>query len=124
MLPHLPPPLPTCLRSTPDIAIVGNVTVDLVDGRRSLGGASSYAAAVAAAWGTRACVLTAHNPAEAALGRAFEVSAGQWLGGCQRLWCGVLHPPVQPGCWQRAPAHAWPAAEAIVVLPAPPLTGP
>lgn len=52
---------------------MGNVTVDLVDGKRALGGASSYAAAVVAAFGKKACVVTA-NADDVELGAVFEVS--------------------------------------------------
>lgn len=54
------------------MTIVGNVTIDIVDGKRSLGGAVSYAAAVASAWGVRACVVTANAP-DADLGSLFDV---------------------------------------------------
>jgi hypothetical protein len=57
---------------------VGNVTIDLVDGKRALGGAVSYAAAVASAFGERACVVTAHAP-DADLGALFQAS-GAWPG--------------------------------------------
>ncbi|KAK9861264.1 hypothetical protein WJX84_006322, partial [Apatococcus fuscideae] len=43
----------------PSLLIVGNATIDLVDGKKSLGGAISYAAAVAEAYGVRACIVTA-----------------------------------------------------------------
>lgn len=43
----------------PQLLLVGNVTVDLVDGKRALGGAVAYAAAVASALGVKACVVTA-----------------------------------------------------------------
>ncbi|KAK9835526.1 hypothetical protein WJX74_002373 [Apatococcus lobatus] len=43
----------------PALLIVGNATIDLVDGKKSLGGAISYAAAVAEAYGVRACIVTA-----------------------------------------------------------------
>ncbi|EFN54947.1 hypothetical protein CHLNCDRAFT_134701 [Chlorella variabilis] len=56
---------------TPGITIVGNVTVDVVDGKKALGGASSYAAAVAKAWGVRACIVTAHGQ-DADLGSVFD----------------------------------------------------
>ncbi len=45
----------------PTLLLVGNVTVDVVEGKRALGGAVSYAAAVASAMGVRACVVTANN---------------------------------------------------------------
>lgn len=46
----------------PDLLLVGNVTVDLVEGKRALGGAVAYAAAVASALRIRACVVTAGGP--------------------------------------------------------------
>ncbi|KAL4452411.1 hypothetical protein ABPG75_008073 [Micractinium tetrahymenae] len=59
------------LSSAPAITIVGNVTIDIVDGKRVLGGAVSYAAAVAAAWGQRACIVAAAAD-DAPLGSTFE----------------------------------------------------
>eukprot|EP00210_Caulerpa_lentillifera_P009702 g9256.t2 len=44
--------------SRPDILLVGNVTVDIVDGTHTVGGAVSYAAAVLEGFGKRACVVT------------------------------------------------------------------
>lgn len=41
---------------------MGNVTIDLVNGKREVGGAIAYAAAVASAWGVRACIVTAAGP--------------------------------------------------------------
>ncbi|BDA50140.1 hypothetical protein COCOBI_15-2680 [Coccomyxa sp. Obi] len=46
----------------PTLLLVGDVTVDVVDGKKALGGAISYAAAVASAYGIRACVVTAAGP--------------------------------------------------------------
>ncbi|KAK9805593.1 hypothetical protein WJX72_006726 [[Myrmecia] bisecta] len=46
----------------PSLLIVGNLTVDLVDGKKALGGAISYAAAVASAYGVKACIVTAAGP--------------------------------------------------------------
>ncbi|KAI3438251.1 hypothetical protein D9Q98_000687 [Chlorella vulgaris] len=57
--------------STPAITIVGNVTIDLVDGKKALGGAVSYAAAVASAFGVRACIVTAAAP-DVDLGTVFD----------------------------------------------------
>ncbi|GAB4814283.1 hypothetical protein N2152v2_001329 [Parachlorella kessleri] len=52
----------TVLETTrPTLLLVGNVTVDVVEGKKALGGAVSYAAAVAAAMGVRACVVTAND---------------------------------------------------------------
>lgn len=59
------------LASTPPITIIGNVTIDVVDGRKVLGGAVSYAAAVVSAWGQRACIVAAHA-GDAPLGSLFE----------------------------------------------------
>lgn len=42
----------------PRVLLVGNVTVDVVDGNRTVGGAISYAAAVLEAQGIKACVVT------------------------------------------------------------------
>lgn len=53
------------------LTIVGNVTIDVVDGKKALGGAVSYAAAVASAWGVRACIVSAHAP-DADLGPVFQ----------------------------------------------------
>lgn len=80
--------------SAPAITIVGNVTIDIVDGKRVLGGAVSYAAAVAAAWGQRACIVTAAAD-DAPLGATFEASL----------------PPAHPACcgptrWRRKHACA------------------
>ncbi len=63
-------PAPVC--SAPAITIVGNVTVDVVDGKKALGGAVSYAAAVASALGVRACIVTARGPHDAAIDRDFS----------------------------------------------------
>ena len=76
--PHPPTPLSAHSCSAPSLTIVGNVTVDIVDGKRALGGAVSYAAAVASAFGQRACVVTAHAP-DADLGALFQAS-GAWPG--------------------------------------------
>ncbi|CAK0786790.1 hypothetical protein CVIRNUC_010004 [Coccomyxa viridis] len=46
----------------PALLLVGDVTVDVVEGRKAVGGAIAYAAAVANAYGTRACVVTAAGP--------------------------------------------------------------
>ncbi|KAL6766266.1 hypothetical protein ACKKBG_A35340 [Auxenochlorella protothecoides x Auxenochlorella symbiontica] len=46
----------------PALTIVGNVTLDMVNGKPSLGGAVAYAAAVASAFGVRACIVTAAGP--------------------------------------------------------------
>lgn len=73
----LPAPL-SC--STPAITIIGNVTVDVVDGNKALGGAVSYAAAVASALGVRACIVTARGPHDASIDRDF--SALFEVGGC------------------------------------------
>lgn len=62
--------------SAPAITIVGNVTIDIVDGKRVLGGAVSYAAAVAAAWGQRACIVAAAAD-DAPLGATFEASVAR-----------------------------------------------
>jgi len=43
----------------PSLVLVGNVTKDEVDGAVSLGGAVSYAAAVASSLGIRTCIITA-----------------------------------------------------------------
>ncbi|WIA31289.1 hypothetical protein OEZ86_002191 [Tetradesmus obliquus] len=48
--------------SRPDLLIVGNITVDLVDGTTPTGGAVSYAAVVAQALKARACVVTVAGP--------------------------------------------------------------
>ena len=64
------PPSSAC--STPAITIIGNVTVDVVDGKKALGGAVSYAAAVASALGVRACIVTARGPHDAAIDRDFS----------------------------------------------------
>lgn len=45
--------------SRPSVLLVGNVTIDLVDKKPALGGASAYAAAVLSAFGIRACIVTA-----------------------------------------------------------------
>ena len=58
------PPFP---RSSPRILVVGNVTVDVVNGVASPGGAVVYAAAVLKAWGLSACIVTAAADADAAL---------------------------------------------------------
>ena len=72
---------PPC--SAPSLTLVGNVTVDIVDGRRVLGGAVSYAAAVASAWGVRACIVTA-NAADADLSSVFQVrEVAVCLPGCR-----------------------------------------
>ncbi|PSC72324.1 sugar kinase [Micractinium conductrix] len=58
--------------SAPAITIIGNVTVDTFsDGSSALGGAVSYAAAVASGFGQRACIVSAHGP-DAQLGGVFE----------------------------------------------------
>lgn len=44
----------------PTLLLVGNVTIDVVEGKPALGGAVSYAAAVASAMGVRACIVTAN----------------------------------------------------------------
>lgn len=74
------PPLRPVPRSAPyyDLVIVGNVTVDLVDGKRALGGAVSYAAAVAAAAGVRACVVTAKGPPDAGIDAALAALFQVW----------------------------------------------
>ncbi|GMH40601.1 hypothetical protein BSKO_08505 [Bryopsis sp. KO-2023] len=46
----------------PEVLLVGNVTIDVVNGNRTLGGAVSYAAAVAEQYGKSACVVTAAGP--------------------------------------------------------------
>lgn len=43
----------------PSLLLVGNVTVDLVDGKKALGGAVAYAAAVASALRVKAYIVTA-----------------------------------------------------------------
>jgi formaldehyde-activating enzyme involved in methanogenesis len=43
----------------PPLLIVGNLTIDVVDNKKVLGGAISYAAAVATAYGVKACIVTA-----------------------------------------------------------------
>ncbi|KAL4450095.1 hypothetical protein ABPG77_010764 [Micractinium sp. CCAP 211/92] len=88
-----------CLSSAPAITIVGNVTVDIVDGKRVLGGAVSYAAAVAAAWGQRACIVAAAAP-DAPLGSTFEASllAAQASVHCRP---NGLHACVHRGCLVR-----------------------
>eukprot|EP00891_Asterochloris_glomerata_P009456 jgi/Astpho2/9456/Aster-01714 len=43
----------------PQLLLVGNLTVDLVEGKKALGGSIAYAAAVATAYGVRACIVTA-----------------------------------------------------------------
>ncbi|KAF6255699.1 hypothetical protein COO60DRAFT_1285696 [Scenedesmus sp. NREL 46B-D3] len=48
--------------SRPDLLIVGNITVDLVDGTTPTGGAASYAAVVAQALKARSCVVTVAGP--------------------------------------------------------------
>eukprot|EP00887_Chlorella_sp_A99_P004829 scaffold4.g4829.t1 len=51
--------------SRPTLLLVGNVTIDVVNGQRSAGGAVTYAAAAAAGFGItgrRACVVTAAAP--------------------------------------------------------------
>ncbi|KAI8466451.1 MAG: Ribokinase-like protein [Monoraphidium minutum] len=53
--------------SRPDLLIVGNITVDLVDGAKPTGGAVSYAAVAARALGASSCVVTVAGP-DAALG--------------------------------------------------------
>lgn len=60
------------LWTAPAITIIGNVTVDVVDGKKALGGAVSYAAAVASALGVRACIVTARGPHDAAIDRDFS----------------------------------------------------
>lgn len=85
MLMLIPPSTAVC--STPAITIVGNVTIDLVDGKKALGGAVSYAAAVASAFGVRACIVTAAAP-DVDLGTVFDVSP--FRAGWQRL-CGLAH---------------------------------
>ncbi len=54
-------PLLRC-RCRPSLLIVGPLTVDVVDGKHALGGAVSYAAAVAAGFGIKACVVTTAAP--------------------------------------------------------------
>lgn len=94
---------------------MGNVTVDVVDGKKALGGASSYAAAVAKAWGVRACIVTAHGQ-DADLGSVFDVSGRMegWVGEGGDLLLAVpaiLHTAcrdnvdgwAQVGCAQLAP---------------------
>lgn len=48
--------------SRPDVLIVGNITVDLVDGTTPTGGAVSYASVVAQALGASTCVVTVAGP--------------------------------------------------------------
>jgi len=46
----------------PDLLIVGNITVDIVDGTTPTGGAVSYAAVLAKVLGLKACVVTVAGP--------------------------------------------------------------
>ncbi|KAA6428121.1 MAG: hypothetical protein FRX49_02782 [Trebouxia sp. A1-2] len=41
------------------VLLVGNLTIDIVDKKKALGGAISYAAAVATAFGVKSCIVTA-----------------------------------------------------------------
>jgi hypothetical protein len=46
----------------PDVLLVGSITQDVINGEVHLGGAVSYAAAVTASLGKRACVVYSAHP--------------------------------------------------------------
>jgi len=58
----------------PELLIVGNITDDVIDGSNFLGGAVTYAAVVASAFGAKACIVS--TTTSKAGSRGFQVLEG------------------------------------------------